>query len=150
MVAHLLQNLLGVAGGQKKMRHGSAIRPTMHLASMDIKTAFDVARTKHIARTMEDHDVHGWIVAGLFREIAGLEGWATFDCMESKFSFARCTRQGSVDAPRLWLTMTMQILGNVEPEWAKKESQMQLYVGRQLLDHVSLKGALGIDDEGSD
>ena len=44
----------------------------MYLASMDIKTAFDVARPKHIARIMEDHNVRGWIIAALSREMAGL------------------------------------------------------------------------------
>ena len=82
------------------MRHRSVIRPTMYLASMDIKMAFDVARPKHIARIVEDHDVHGWIIAAFLREMAGLEGQATFECVESKFSLARCTRQGSVEPPQ--------------------------------------------------
>ena len=42
------------------------IRPTMYLASMDIKTAFDVARPKHINK-------YGWVVAALLREMAGVE-----------------------------------------------------------------------------
>ena len=54
------------------MSHGSVIRPTMYLASMDTNTAFDVARPKHIAKIMGDHDVHGWIVAASLREMAGL------------------------------------------------------------------------------
>ena len=41
------------------MRHGSVQCPTMYPASMDIKTAFDVARPRHIGKIMEDHDVHG-------------------------------------------------------------------------------------------
>ena len=83
------------------MRHGSVIRRTMYLESMDIKTAFDVARPEHIAKIMDDHDVHGWIIAALLREMAGLEGLAMFECVESKFSFARCIRQGSVEAPQV-------------------------------------------------
>ena len=70
---------------------------------------------------MGDRDVHGWIIAALSREIAGLEGQAMFECVESKFSFARCIRQGSAEAPRLQLKMATQILGNVEPEWLKKK-----------------------------
>ena len=145
------------------LKHGSVIRPTIYLASMDIKTAFDVARPKHIAQIMEGHDVRGWIIAALFREMAGLEGQATFECVDSKFSFARRIRQWSVEAPRLWLKMARQIPGNVEPEWAGKgmgvildlggqrsSSNTQLYVGRQILDCVSLKGACGTDHEGSD
>ena len=51
------------------IEHGSVIRPTMYLASMDIKTAFDVARPKHIARIMEEHNVRGWVIAALLREM---------------------------------------------------------------------------------
>ena len=32
------------------IKHGSVIRPTMYMASMDIKTALDVARPKQIVR----------------------------------------------------------------------------------------------------
>ena len=73
----------------------------MYVASMDIKTAFDVARPKHIAKIMGDQNVHGWIVAALLREKAGLEGQTTFENVECTFPFARCIRQGSVEAPRL-------------------------------------------------
>ena len=34
--------------------------------------------------------------------------------------------------------------------WTKSARDMQFYVGRQLLDHVPFRGALGKDDEGSD
>ena len=44
-----------------------------------------------------------------------------FETVESTFCFATCSRPGSVEAPRLWLNMAMQILGNVEPGWVKKE-----------------------------
>ena len=33
------------------MRNGSVTRPAMYLASMDMKTVFDVARPKHTAKT---------------------------------------------------------------------------------------------------
>ena len=128
---------------------------------MDLKTASDVARPRH--KLMGDQDVHGWITAASLREIFGLEGQATVVNVESTFSFARCIRQRSVEAPGLWLSMAMQILENVEPKWMKKKMGKlmenrdgrdhqigQLYVGRQLLDHVSLNVALGADDEGSD
>ena len=80
------------------MRHSNVKRPTMYLANMDIKTAFDVARPKHIAKIMQDHDVHGWIfhgwiIAALLREMAGfLERLAYFESVESTFPFARCIR----------------------------------------------------------
>ena len=55
------------------------IRPTMYSANMDIKTALDVAGPKHIARILEDQDVHGWIIAAFLREMAGFEGQATVE-----------------------------------------------------------------------
>ena len=73
---------------RKYIWHGSEKRPTMYVANMDTKTAFDVARPMHIATAMEDPNVHGWITAALLREIAGLEGQATFENVESTFPFA--------------------------------------------------------------
>ena len=61
------------------MWHGRVIRLTMYLASMGIKTPFDVARPQHIAHIVEGPDVHGWIIAALMREMTGLEGQATFE-----------------------------------------------------------------------
>ena len=78
----------------------------MYLASLDIKTAFDEAEPKHVAIILNGHN---W-----------LSGKATFECVESSFSFNRCLRQGSVEAPRLWQKMATQILANVEEEWMKK------------------------------
>ena len=91
------------------MWHGEK-RTTMHLASVDIKMVFDVARPKPIANNMGDQEVHGWITAASEREMAGLEGQATFEDVHGSRQFARCIRQQSAEAPRLWLTMAMQIL----------------------------------------
>ena len=83
---------------------------------LDTKMAIDAARPKHIAKCMEDHDVHGWIIAALLREMGGLEGQAKLESVEGTFSFAKCVRQGGIECPsRLWLKIAMQILGNVEP-----------------------------------
>ena len=80
-----------------------------------------------------DQHVHGWITAGLPREIAALEGRALFEHVESKFQFTRCIRQESVEAPRLWLKMVMQIVWNVKKEWKREmigtSSNVQLQVG---------------------
>ena len=81
---------------------------------MDIKTAFDVATPKYIALVLEDQNMHGWLIAALLHEMAGLEGEANFESVESKFPFTKCIRQGSVDGPRLWLKMARQMLWNVE------------------------------------
>ena len=84
------------------MKHGTVVRPTMFLANLDIKTAFDEAKPKHVARILDDHNTHGWLIAALLREMSGLSGTASFESVESRFNFNRCLRQGSVEAPRLW------------------------------------------------
>ena len=46
------------------------MRPTMYLASMDIKTAFDEARPRHVSKITENHDTDGWLIAVLLREMS--------------------------------------------------------------------------------
>ena len=105
------------------MKHGTVVRPTLYLASLDIKTAFDEARPKHVAKIMDSRNTHGWIIAAFLREMSRLSGKATFECVESSFAFNRCLRQGSVEAPRLWQKMTTQMLANVEEEWMKQKKR---------------------------
>ena len=52
------------------IRYGSVKRPTMFLVSTEIKTASDVARLKHFAKLMEEHNVHGLMIVVLLREMA--------------------------------------------------------------------------------
>ena len=139
------------------LRHGSVVRPTMYLASMEIKTATDEARPRHVAKIVEDHNTHGWLISALLREMSGLEGQAMFECVESKFSFHRCLRQGSVEAPRFWQKMAKRgrKLGKNKNGRSfrcgrtKNTPDMQLHVGRQLLDHVPLTNSSGTDVAGS-
>ena len=58
--------------------------------------------------------------AALLRELAGLQGQVMFECVESTISLARCLRIGSVEAPRSWQKMAMQILAKVEEGGARK------------------------------
>ena len=93
------------------MKHGTVVRPTLYLASLDKRTAFDEAGPKHVAKKMDSHNTHGWIIATLLREMSRLSGKAVFECVESSFAFNRCFRQGSVEVP---------MLANVEEEWMKQ------------------------------
>ena len=108
------------------MKHGTVTRSTQYLASLVFKTAFDEARPKHVSKIMDRHSTHGWIIAALLREMSGLSGKATFECLESSFAVNRCFRQGSVEAPCLWQKMTTQILANVEEEWVMKRKGVLL------------------------
>ena len=101
-------------------KHGSVSRPTMFMASLDIKSAFDEARPRHIARILESHNIHGWLIAALLREMSGLEGGSMFECVESSFTFNPCLRQGSVEALRLWQMIAAQLLASVEGKWTQK------------------------------
>ena len=66
-------------------KHGFLRHPTTYVAIMDIKTALDVAKPKYIAQTLEEQNMHGWLIGALLREIAGLAGEATSESVESKF-----------------------------------------------------------------
>ena len=69
------------------------------VANLDINTAFDEAKPKHVAKIMDNHHTHGWIIVALLREMSGLSGKAIFGCVESSFAFNPCLRQGSVESP---------------------------------------------------
>ena len=91
------------------LKHGSAVRPTVYLASLDIQTAFDESKPKHVAQIMDNHNTHGWIIAALLREMSGLSGKAMFECVESSFVTDVCDRRawkpracGKRWQPRYW------------------------------------------------
>ena len=107
------------------MKHSTVAR-TMYLASLNKRTAFDEAKQKHVAGILDDHNTHGWLIAALLREMSGLSGTASCESVESRSSFNRCLRQGSVEAPRLWQKMASQTLSNVEEEWMMKRNNLQV------------------------
>ena len=48
------------------MKHGTVVRSTMYLASLDIRTAFDEAKTKHVADCVAFERDVGVISDGFF------------------------------------------------------------------------------------
>ena len=56
------------------MIHGTVVRPTMYMASLDIKTAVDDAKPKRVARVLDDHNTHRRLIAAFLREMSGLSG----------------------------------------------------------------------------
>ena len=78
------------------------------------------AKAKHVAKILDDHNTHRWQNAAFLRKMSGLPSTASFESVESRFSFNKCLRQGSVETPRLWQKMTSQILANMEEEWMMK------------------------------
>ena len=99
----------------------------MFMASLDIKSAIDEARPRHLARILESHNLHGWLIAALLREMSGLEGGSMFECVESSVTFNPCLRQGSVEALRLWQMMAAQLLASVEGKWTQKNLGLLFY-----------------------
>ena len=60
MIANLLQKHWEWQENRERMKkHGCVARPTLFLASLDIKTAFDDAKPKHVANIMYRHGFHG-------------------------------------------------------------------------------------------
>ena len=120
----------------------------MFMAGLDIKTAFDEARPRHIAKIMESHDFHGRLIAAYLREMSGLEGKAMFKCVESCFNFIRCLRQKKRRSfPDVandgCATSCLRKHGSlVGLERGESASDMQLFVDRQLLDYVPLQKCL--------
>ena len=101
LMAHSLQKQWEwQAHRQDGPTHRSLRFPTMYVSSMDIRTAFVVAKPQHIAKDLEE--LHGGPIAALLGEIDDLDGEANLENMESTFPFTKCIRQGSVEAPRLY------------------------------------------------
>ena len=83
---------LGMARRKESCDETRNVRPTMYMASLDIKTAFDEPKPKHVAKIMDGHNTQGWIIATFLREMSGLSGKAIFGCVETSFAFNRCLR----------------------------------------------------------
>ena len=71
-------------------------------ASLDIKTAFDEARPRHVAQIVDSHNTQGWLLPPACERCRGKKVKPYFECVESIFVFNRCLRQGSVETHRLW------------------------------------------------
>ena len=101
MTTNLLQLHWGwQAERNSMMEPGSAARPTLHKASLDIKTAFDEAKPKHVAQIMDSQNTHGWLTAALLREMLGLEGKAMFWMRGEQFRFQPVLSTGEREGPR--------------------------------------------------
>ena len=72
---------------------------TAFMASLDVKTAFDVAKPSVVSRILTMTGVHGHLTAALLAEMQYVRGWACFENSETEFRYSRCIRQGGVEAP---------------------------------------------------
>ena len=92
------------------------MRLTMYLASLDITTAFDEARPRHVAKNMETHDTHEWLPPT--RDVPQKKS-DTRMCAE-QFRFQSMSPPGNVEAHRLWQKMATQLLASVDENWTRK------------------------------
>ena len=75
---------------------------TLYIASLDVKTAFDVARPAVVSKILTLIGTHGHVVAAILAEMQDLKGSASFENCETEFRYSKCIRQGGVEAPVLW------------------------------------------------
>ena len=75
---------------------------TAFTASLDVKTAFDVARPAVVSKILTLTGVHGHLTAALLAEMQNVRGSASFENSETEFRYTRCIRQGVVKAPVPW------------------------------------------------
>ena len=133
MMTHLLQKHWEWHEDRRPMmRHGSVIRPTMCWANMDIKTAFDVPRPKHIARIMEDHNVIGLIIAVLFEQDGRISKPCSSVWRENSHSpdaFAKVASK-PFDYGRKWPCSSWQKWKR--NRWAKEWASFWIWRGRKL------------------
>ena len=95
---------LGMAGTQDVPEmHGALKDKAVYLASLDVQTAFDVAKPGVVADTLMG--AHGRIIAEMLEEMKELKVVASFESCETEFRYSSCTRQGRVEAPRLYMRL---------------------------------------------
>ena len=83
---------------------------TMYMASLDVKTAFDVARPSVVSKILSIIGTHGHVVAALLAEMHNVKGSACFENCETEFRYSKCIRQGGVEAPVLWGRVVKYVL----------------------------------------
>ena len=87
---------------------------TAFVASLDVKTACDVARPAVISRVLSLRAVHGHVVAALLTEMQDVQGSACFETCETEFRYPGCIRQGGVEALVLWERVAKHVFWKAE------------------------------------
>ena len=90
------------------------------MASLDVKTAFDVARPAVVSEILTLTGVHGHLTAALLAAMHDVRGSASFEKCKTEFRYSRCIRQGGVEAPVLWGRIAKYVLWKAEEKWRAK------------------------------
>ena len=72
---------------------------TAFMASLDVKTAFDVAKPSMVSKIRTLTGLHGHVATALLAEMQDVRGSACSENSETEFRYSRCIRQGGVEAP---------------------------------------------------
>ena len=72
------------------------------MASLDVKTALDVAKPSLVSKILTLTGVHGHLTEALLAEMQDVWGSARFENRETEFRYSKCIRQGGVEAPVPW------------------------------------------------
>ena len=89
----------------------------MYMASLDVKTAFDVARPSVVSKILSFIVSHGHVVAALLAEMQDVKGSACFETCETEFRYSKCIRQGGVEAPILLGRVAKYVLWKAKEKW---------------------------------
>ena len=85
------------------------------MASLDVNTAFDVAKPEVIAEILEETGrENGWDYRGAG---GGPEEGGQFRVVRDRVQAPEVFRQGSVEASRLWLNLAKSTLWNLAEKW---------------------------------
>ena len=67
------------------------------MASLGVKTAFNVAKPSVVSNILTLTGVHGHLTAALLAEMQDVWGSACFENSGTEFRYSRCVRQGGVE-----------------------------------------------------
>ena len=74
----------------------------MCVASLDVKTAFDVAKPSVVSKIHSLIGTLSHVVAALLAEMQDAKASARFENCETEFRYSKHIRQGGVEAPVSW------------------------------------------------
>ena len=117
---------------------------TAIMASLDVKTAFDVARSTVVSKILTLIGVHGHLTAAPLAEMRDVRESASFENSETEVRYSRCIRQGGVEAPVLWGRVAKDVLWKAEKKW--KIKGWELPFGGQHDNDFVLRGMMWADN----
>ena len=102
---------------REDLKPGKFKYKTMYMASLDVKTAFDVAKPSVVSKILSLTGTHGHVVAALLADMQDVKGSACFEKCETEFRYSKGIRQGGVEAPVLSGRVAEYVLRKAEERW---------------------------------